>query len=701
MRREKTDVKLKPIQVIALIVIFILGVTGSLLIHNYAQQRENDSLTFKFNTNSKEYVSAIQKEINSNLQVLTSIGALYSVSDTITRADFKDFNSHILEDNNSLQAIEWIPKVPIGLKENYETRARNDGLTNFHIKEKNNGEMIDVVDRPVYYPVYFIEPLEGNEKALGFDLSSDLIRYEALKKSVSTNEPVATEGIDLVQEQKSQKGILIFDPVKKNNRLIGFSLGVYRVGDLISNALSNLDEEMFNISVFDISSETGEQLLAKRSTRDLNSVLEELHLDAVDGLHYKQNVQIADREWTILSIPTKRHLDSIGNSAILFLIIGCIISLGMFYYVYRNFLDLNKRFQNQKILESEVKARTIDLMASNSSLEEAIKKVTDYKIALDASSIVAITDLKGTILYVNDKFVEISKYSKTELIGQNQRIVNSAYHNKEFWDDMWATIGKGQIWSSEIRNKNKEGAYYWVATTIVPLLGVNSKPKQYMSIRTDITKRKTIEQKLVKSILFSQEKDREFFAEDLHEGLAQTLAGLSFQIEAIESKLEGSTDTGLMEQMSLMREHIGESLVNTRKMASALMPRTMMKFGLISSLEHYLDELSGRSNIRIKLTSEIDDSEIDKEIEITVYRSIIGIINQVTIVNFEEIVTIRLELTKSELEVGLNLSDPLNIQDKSFEEFLLKMKNKITVQGGQMIINQQKKGEVDQITIRF
>ena len=117
-------------------------------------------------------------------------------------------------------------------------------------------------------------------------------------------------------------------------------------------------------------------------------------------------------------------------------------------------------------------------------------EIETYKSAIDASSIVGITDPGGVIIYVNDNFCRISKYSSSELIGQTHQIVNSGYHSKEFFKEMWTTISSGAIWKGEIRNKAKDGSIYWVDTTIVPFMDPDGRPERYVSIRSDITDRK-------------------------------------------------------------------------------------------------------------------------------------------------------------------------------------------------------------------
>jgi two-component system sensor kinase FixL len=257
------------------------------------------------------------------------------------------------------------------------------------------------------------------------------------------------------------------------------------------------------------------------------------------------------------------------------------------------------------------------------SLESTTRELNNVRHALDKAAIVAITDRTGNIIHVNEKFCQISKYSPEELLGQNHRIINSGYHSREFFVEMWKTISSGKVWEGEIRNRAKDGSIYWVNTTIVPFLDEKGEPDQYVAIRYEITQRKNAEGQLrvYADRLESSNRELQDFASiaahDLQEPLRKVLA-FGDRLNTRFASVLGEDGRDYLERMlsssRRMRKLIDDLLTYSRVATQARPFETTnlneILNDVLSDLELRIEQAHGKIEKEILPTIDADPSQM-------------------------------------------------------------------------------------------
>lgn len=316
-------------------------------------------------------------------------------------------------------------------------------------------------------------------------------------------------------------------------------------------------------------------------------------------------------------------------------------------------------------------------------LGKFVNKMADFQFALDASSIVAITDQRGTIKYVNDQFCRISKFSKEELIGQDHRIINSGYHSKEFFNNLWKTISSGEVWKGEIKNKTKDNTYYWVDTTIVPFLDEFQKPYQYLAIRYEVTRRKLAEeeiQKMTGKIIDVQEEERKRISRELHDDIGQNLYSHLITINRLQTEM----DHPLLDQMQDEATEIIEAL---RHLSWELRPSVLDDLGLFPAIRSLVGQFSEHHHIKVHFECYLN-CRLNTNKEITIYRIIQEALTNIRKYAYTEEATVTIQEIEEEVRVEIeDKGKGFDIEKVNRGVGLFSMEERARVCGGNLILH--------------
>jgi len=355
-------------------------------------ETERDLADFQINT--EQHADLVRNRLLSTIETVKSIVALYAASENVNRKEFAKFIHFEMKDVVSIQAIEWIPRVTAPEREELETLARNEGLVDFRFTERNSrGEIITAASRDSYFPVYFVEPIKGNEAAVGFDLASNPIRLKALQLARDSGLRQVTARITLVQEAGTQYGILVFQPVyrggkipetvtERRQQLSGFALGVFRIGDIIGAETEKLKHDTTEIFVFDVAAPLDQQLLfPAQSSYQSPGELAQMRCQTIP-------LTVGGRSWQMIHCQSPQTTSYLANHATssLALFAGLLTTILLALYL--------RKLANQRMTTQAILARLEASEARFSALSKA-SPVAIY-----------IKDLNGRFLLASQAYLD-------------------------------------------------------------------------------------------------------------------------------------------------------------------------------------------------------------------------------------------------------------------------------------------------------
>lgn len=418
-------------------IILVLGIALSILVAVSSYSAEKKLIIQQFNEAVENRYSALKREIENNLAVLPSFQALYYHSRKhahIEGSEFGYFTSQILKQHSSIQALEWIPRVPDSQREAYEMAARREGFPDFQFTERTaQGKMKRTEKRKEYFPVYFVEPYKGNEIALGFDLASNPTRLKALELARKTGEIIASARITLVQETKSQFGFIVFAPIYRKGMVVnsdparwgnleGFALGVFRISDIVEKATHYLKPESIEFFIYDASAPEKEQLLYTHESRIRKTPLLNQEEPETD-LRQAKMLEVAGREWLIIYSATPDYIAASKSQRpwrlfLTGLVFTCLVS-GFLFISARHVAEVEKSSKDLSNSNRKLENEIMERKRTEAAIEVSEQKLRAlYNTVNDA---ILIVDLEGRILDVNNIICERLGYRRDELLKMTPR----------------------------------------------------------------------------------------------------------------------------------------------------------------------------------------------------------------------------------------------------------------------------------------
>jgi len=376
-------------------VAMISGVALSLAADRFFASRHRRKIVDSLRAIAERRAETLRLKILQSMEVLHSISSFYMTRPGVSREEFRAFVLGALIRQPELQGLSWDPRVPSSERAAWEEQARREGLASFRFNRGPGSKMpfFRGTEKTEHFPVFFLESLERNEPALGFDVGSERLRRSALEKARDTGTATATEPLRLAQERGSQLGFLVFQPVyrveshtvrQRRRNLLGFAVAVFRIANLVGPSLRDLTDAGLIVSL--VNSSTGKVLYRQTAGR------------RIDIASWSTNIDVAGQKWILEVAPTIEFCRRHGRAQPHWVaVIGCIISAIAAAYLWRESwrateisrkvdeataelsAEIRERRRAEAALESSrqeldlrVQERTTELANSNAALLEEI-----------------------------------------------------------------------------------------------------------------------------------------------------------------------------------------------------------------------------------------------------------------------------------------------------------------------------------------
>ncbi|HWB58341.1 MAG TPA: CHASE domain-containing protein [Chthoniobacteraceae bacterium] len=482
----------------ALLLVIILGAALSLALFFILRGWERKSSQDELDNLAQERLEILQNRMLGSLEVLHSVAAFYSANEHFSRVDFDKFVADARVRHPELQGLSWDPLVTDAQREDYEAAAHRDGFTDFKFSELNaDGRMVAATHREEYVPVYYEQPFEKNEAALGFDLASSPQRKSALDQARDTGLPVATVPIRLVQETENQMGFLVVMPIfrgeagtleQRRQNLAGFGSAVFRIGDLVESSWKNLVRNDVSVTILDRAN--GNEVIYSAGKPGANS----------DGLVSRQTLAVAGMTWDVFFRPAAGYAAAGSpRQSWAALAAGLMITTLIAAYISRG-------LRRTAEIEQRVAERTAELsneVSERQRVEDVLRATEKKYREIFENSIEGIfqTTLDGRYISANPALARIYGYESpvqlmADLVDIGGRLYVDPRRREEF---MRLVHEKGSVSDFESQVRRRDGRVIWISEKARAVRDGRGAILYYEGAVEDVTGRKQVATTLQKA----------------------------------------------------------------------------------------------------------------------------------------------------------------------------------------------------------
>ncbi len=495
------------------------GVVGLCLLLTVAafglvRHRENALREAEFKLDAEDWVHAIQQGVQLNLEVVRSLGAFFKANEAVDRRAFDQYAQAAGLRHPGLQALQWVPRVTPAERPAFEQAARQEGYPEFRITEQNErGELVAADPRAEYFPIFYRVDFQTNAVPPGFDLASDSIRRQALAQARDTGRVTASGGFSLAPDGGDRRhGFLVAVPVyrrgapvetvaQRRAELRGFCVGVFRVNQIVTEALKSISLRGVDIAIYDESAPADRRLLEFRPGRPRNGTIgpgEPESFPPLSGPFYSVGIEVAGRQWRIVSAPVAAYLAAVRHWASWAVLWGGLCLTGIVS------LALHQHRIRTAVLESRVRQRTEELARANRELhgevaerkraEDALRdNQAQMQAILDnATAVIYVKDLQGRYLLVNRRFEALFQATREQLRGRTDYACFPKEMAEAFRANDQKVLAAGQPLELEEVAPQPDGPHTYISVKF-PLFDAQGMPYAVGGISTDITQRKQME----------------------------------------------------------------------------------------------------------------------------------------------------------------------------------------------------------------